>query len=78
MEINVRVISKRRNGDTMEFLVSDYRSKQYVISNCHRTESLLWKSKNVRCYIGNIKDGTTNKTGGFRLYPDNIGVIVFR
>lgn len=59
----VFIEKQRGNGDTMEFIVRSYNNKIYSITNCHRTESPLWSSHNVKCYIGNISDGINVKSG---------------
>ena len=76
MEIKVIVDKHRKNGDTMEFMVSDFYGGKYIISNCHRIESPFWKSHHVRCFIGNIDNGQLIKRGVFRIYNCNYGIVV--
>jgi len=69
---------QRRNGDTIEFIVSDCSNKIYSITNCHRIESPFWSSHKIKCYFGNISDGINIKCGVLRIRFDGICSLVLK
>lgn len=53
--MRVNIINKGKDGLTRCFMVKENnKGKVYIISNCHRTESELWRSHNIQCYVGNV------------------------
>ena len=55
----VNIINKGKDGLTICFKVKEIiNGKEYTISNCHRTESGLWRSHRIQCYVGNIELGS--------------------
>ena len=52
----VNIINKGKEGLTICFKVKEIiNGKEYLISNCHRTESALWRSHCIQCYVGNVE-----------------------
>ncbi len=76
--MRVYIVKQRRNGDTIEFIVRDCNDNNYIITNCHRTESPLWSSHNIKCFFGNISDGINVRSGVLRISFDGICSLVFR
>lgn len=76
--MRVYLYDRRKTGDTMEFIVYDLKGNQYVVSNCHRTESPFWRSHNITCFHGNIDDGKKIRIGGLRIYPDKSAYLIYR
>ena len=57
--MRVTIINKGKDGLTRCFKVKENNNgKVYTISNCHRTESRLWRSHSIQCYIGNVELGS--------------------
>lgn len=80
--IPVQILNIGKDGVTRCFKVKDVNTeKVYTIYNCHRTESLFWKSHYVHCYVGNVEldlDRRTVKKAFLRLYYNSgIGVLLF-
>ena len=76
--MRVYIEKQRRNGDTIEFIVRDYKGKAYCITNCHRTESPFWSSHKIKCYFGNVSDGTNVWIGVLRISYGGICSLIFR
>lgn len=80
--IRVKILNIGKDGVTKCFIVKDVNTgKEYTIYNCHRTESLFWKSHYIHCYIGNVEldsDSKTVKKAFLRINSRNrIGVLFF-
>ncbi len=76
MKIKVLIKKQKNNVNSIDFVVYDQEGKEYMVSNCHRTDNPFWKNRNCKCFHGNIDDGKIVNTGVLRMYPTGEGVII--